>query len=68
MEHGVSGEEVEICVAKAGRKERCSRAGQCGWNREVQMRWAGGVEAGSSVAEMGADEVGRRDRGRQQCG
>ena len=28
---------------------------QCGWDREVQMRWAGGVgvEAGSSVAGIG---------------
>ena len=38
------------------------------WLRWEQMRWAGGIEAGSSVAEMGADEVGRRGRGRQQCG
>ena len=26
---------------------------QCGRDREVQMRWTGGVEAGSSVAEIG---------------
>ena len=26
---------------------------QCGWDREVQMRWTGEVEAGSSVAEIG---------------
>ena len=26
---------------------------QCGWDREVQLRWAGGVEEGSSVAEIG---------------
>ena len=34
-----------------GRRDRGRQ--QCGWDREVQMRWAGGVETGSSVAGIG---------------